>query len=299
MNIARRLAIYAVLVVILSSCFDPPEYSVIPQIEFNDIAFVDVGDFSAQDSLILWIDFKDGDGDLGLSPNDPRHISEPYHDSDYFLEDGSGGLIPIPKEVRYTDIPPMLKLTGQQGKLASIRTRKKPLYSYLPGWRGENCPASFVRNGVPDTIHYSYQKIYISEEDGHIIDNTYQIIDTLTAQDFPDIYIVEDTVLVKPNPLHNNIRVDWLVQGNDGNFHLFDWSEVSCTPIFNARFPVLEDETRAIEGTLQYTMKTFGLVPLFSIKTLKLRITIWDRALHKSNVVETPPFTLNDIRRGG
>lgn len=299
MNIVRRLSIYALVVVILNSCFDPPEYSAIPQIEFNDIAFYSPGDFSDQDSLVLWIDFKDGDGDLGLHPDDPVHISEPYHDANYFVEDGNGGLVAIPKAVRYTDIPPMLKLTGQQGKLATVRTRKKPLYSYLPGFIGDNCPATFVRNGVTDTIRYTYEKIYISEEDGHIIDDTYHIDDTLTAPDFPDIYVVWDTVLIKPNPYHDNIRVDWLVQQNDGSFKTFDWTEVNCGPIFEARFPVLEDRTRAVEGTLQYAMKSFGLLTLFSIKTLKLRVTIWDRALHQSNVIETPPFTLNDIRRSG
>jgi hypothetical protein len=299
MNIARRLSIYAVLVVILNSCFDPPEYSAVPQIEFNDIAFYEVGDFSEQDSLVLWIDFKDGDGDLGLNSKDPSHISDPFHDANYFVEDGSGGLIPIPKAVRYTDIPPMLKLSGQQGKLATVRTRKKPLYTYLPAYDGDNCPVRFIRNGIADTVRYSYERIYISEEDGHIIDGTYNIEDTLRAQDFPDIYVVRDTVLIKPNPYHDNIWVDWLIQGNDGSFTVFDWSEVSCGTIFEARFPVLEDRTRAVEGTLQYSMKSFGLLPLFSIKTIKLRITIWDRALHKSNVIETPPFTLNDIRRSG
>lgn len=295
MNIVRRLSKSAVLLVILSSCFDPPEYSVIPQIEFNSLAFIEVGDFSDPDSLILSIDFKDGDGDLGLGSTD---ISDPFHDSDYFLEDGGGGLIRIPTELRYSDIPPMLKMSGEQGKLASARTPKKPLYTYLPTFQGDGCPHPYIRNGVPDTAYYKYEYIYISEEDGYVIDNTYQVVDTLSAPELPDIYIVLDTVLYKPNPYHNNIRVDWLVQNNDGSFSVFDWTQISCAPVFNARFPVLEDRTRAVEGTLRYAMTSIGFLQLFSIKTLKLRVTIWDRALHRSNVIETPQFTLNDIRRG-
>jgi hypothetical protein len=31
---------------------------------------------------------------------------------------------------------------------------------------------------------------------------------------------------------------------------------------------------------------------------MKLRVQIKDRALHKSNVIETPAFTLDKIRKG-
>jgi len=51
---------------LLTSCFDPPQYSPIPVIEFDNIVFKDVSDPEA-DSLILTIRFKDGDGDLGLN----------------------------------------------------------------------------------------------------------------------------------------------------------------------------------------------------------------------------------------
>jgi len=296
MNIGRRLSICAVLVVILNSCFDPPEYSVIPQIEFNSVVFVEVGGFSDPDSLILAIDFKDGDGDLGLGKTD---ISDPFHDSNYYLEDGGGGLIRIPTELRYSDIPPMLKMDGEQGKLASVRTPKKPLYTYLPTFQSDGCPHPYIHSGVRDTVYYKYAKIYISEEDGHVIDNSYQIIDTLKAPDFPDIYVVEDTILFKPNPFHNNIRVEFLVQNNDETYSKFDWSQVACGTTFDGRFPVVEDRTRAVEGTIRYSMTSIGFLQLFSIRNLKLRVTIWDRALHQSNVIETRPFTLNDIRKGG
>jgi hypothetical protein len=285
-----------VLVVILISCFDPPEYSIVPQIAFNDIVFIEVGDFSDPDSLILSIDFKDGDGDLGLGNTD---ISDPFHDSDYYLEDGGGGLVRIPTELRYSDIPPMLKMSGEEGKLATSRTPFKPLYSYLPTFQADGCPHPFIRNGSPDTIYYKYVDVYISEEDGYVIDDSYHITDTLSAPDLPDIFVVRDTVLYKPNPFHNNIRVEWLVQNNDGSFSEFDWSQISCSTGYDGRFPVLEDRTRAVEGTLRYAMTSIGFLQLFSIKTLKLRVTIWDRALHQSNIIETRQFTLNDIRKGG
>src|SRR5690606_37302307 len=121
-----------------NSCFDPPEYSIVPSIEYQSIEFIEVGGFSDPDSLILYIDFRDGDGDLGLSNGD---VAAPYHDSNFYLEDGAGGFTRVATELRYSDIPPMISLSGEQGKLVTARTRNKPLYAYLP---------EFDRNGCPD-----------------------------------------------------------------------------------------------------------------------------------------------------
>lgn len=54
----------------LLSCFDPPEYPLTPEIEYQNLVFVDVPDASEPDSLLLFIKFRDGDGNLGLQPNE-------------------------------------------------------------------------------------------------------------------------------------------------------------------------------------------------------------------------------------
>jgi hypothetical protein len=80
---------------LLASCFDPPQYSPIPVIEFDNIVFKDLSDPSASDSLILTIRFKDGDGNLGLDPNEQGCYqiggqSVCYNDKFYYkLADGS------------------------------------------------------------------------------------------------------------------------------------------------------------------------------------------------------------------
>lgn len=61
------LGIVIVLGLSLFSCFDPPEYSVVPEIEFERLSFVET---SGVDSLILFIKFRDGDGNLGLDPSE-------------------------------------------------------------------------------------------------------------------------------------------------------------------------------------------------------------------------------------
>ena len=53
----------------LYSCFDPPEYNLTPEIVFENLIFKETPDLSDADSLILFLQFKDGDGNLGLDAN--------------------------------------------------------------------------------------------------------------------------------------------------------------------------------------------------------------------------------------
>ena len=70
MKFTLGLGLVIVLGLGLSSCFDPPEYSNIPEIEFENLVFKETPDLSDADSLILFIKFRDGDGNLGLQPSE-------------------------------------------------------------------------------------------------------------------------------------------------------------------------------------------------------------------------------------
>jgi hypothetical protein len=62
------------MILIISACQKAPEYPVTPQIEFSKInRYVVNNPFSSVpiDSIIITVNFKDGDGDLGLLPNLP------------------------------------------------------------------------------------------------------------------------------------------------------------------------------------------------------------------------------------
>jgi len=105
-----------------------------------------------------------------------------------------------------------------------------------------------------------------------------------------------DTFYYKKNPSYANIDVEFWVKEGSG-YKLFDWEKEFCTISFNQRFPVLSDKEGPLEGSLQYAMVTSGMKTLFSIKTLKLKIRIRDRELNISNIIETPEFTLDKIKR--
>lgn len=70
-----------------TSCISPPDnFPSVPEIEFSTIEYVQT---SAQDSLIVSVDFKDAEGDLGLSPTD---INPPFNPLIY-KRDVAGNLI--------------------------------------------------------------------------------------------------------------------------------------------------------------------------------------------------------------
>lgn len=70
-----------------TSCISPPEnFPSIPEIKFSTIEYVRT---SSQDSLIVSVDFKDAEGDLGLSPTD---INPPFNPLIY-KRDPAGNLI--------------------------------------------------------------------------------------------------------------------------------------------------------------------------------------------------------------
>ena len=79
-----------VLLFILSlgfSCVSPPEnFPTIPEISFNNLEYAETND---ADSLIITLNFKDAEGDLGLNP---REITPPFNELEYQV-DNQGTLI--------------------------------------------------------------------------------------------------------------------------------------------------------------------------------------------------------------
>jgi hypothetical protein len=239
MKVIRGLGLFAIILTGAGACFNPPDFPVTPQIEFESIRYKEVGTGSDAkfDSLILTVSFKDGDGNLGLAADETGCVSEDicYNNKFYFKKISNGQF------VTYKD------------------KRTNPDFSTYPAFvKPFNCTNWEVRTdkGVTDTLYFEL------------------------------------------NPNHYNIEVDFLVKNGDGSFTEFDWRTEfdypNCGGTFDGRFPVLyKDEPGSpLEGKIRYGMVSPGFKALFSIKTLKLRVQIKDRALNKSNIVETAEFTL-------
>jgi len=117
--------------------------------------------------------------------------------------------------------------------------------------------------------------------------------------------VIEDTVYYVSNENHYNFLIDYMIKNQDGTFTRFPWESYlgypDCGQSFNGRFEPddlgidLRKES-PIEGNLTYRMLSLGFPVLLRNKVFKFRIRIKDRAFHTSNVVESPEYTLQDIK---
>lgn len=215
--------IHILFIPLVIGCVSPPDnFPTVPEITFEDMRFVTT---SGSDSLIVSIDFKDAEGDLGLNPTD---IDPPFQPIN-FIRDASGNLI------TYGNRPP-----------------EAPPFNPLD-W-------------VIDPL----------------VNNT----------------VVRDTIWVEQNPDHNNIFIRFFVKRN-GVFNEFRWEDSPFFTTFNGRFPTVFNNPNGqpVEGTLQYSMLSFGWQSIFRTDTIRIDIQIQDRALNKSNIVSSPEVTLNQITR--
>ena len=288
MKVIKGLVLFCFLTGVAVSCIDPPEFSNTPNIEFNKIQFKVTPDPSDADSLILYIDFRDGDGDMGL---DDTHRNDPYHERNFFFEDvANGKLTPVGTVLQsvdkapYPEFIPMI-VTVPTGKLVTYSTRKKPGFGFLPQFSPSD----------DDCINYTTKQfLIIAPSAKNAIDASYKIVDTLRDQSLNQYYVLKDTLYFQPNLNHYNIIVRFY-QSSGGPFTEFSWEDQFCTT-FNGRFPVLTDKIgQPLEGTIRYAMTSTGFTPLFSIKNLRLDVIVKDRAFNKDSI-RTPEFTLDKIK---
>lgn len=85
----KLLSVFIVIIPVLfiaTACYRAPDFPEVPEISFNDIKFYDT---PSQDSLVLTINFQDGDGDLGLRGHENDQPFNPY----FFIFEGGRPLM--------------------------------------------------------------------------------------------------------------------------------------------------------------------------------------------------------------
>jgi hypothetical protein len=71
-----KLSIFIVIACFIVSCVGTPEYPITPQVTLNNVIKKRVID---GDSIIIAVDFKDGDGDLGLADDETSGLYSFYN----------------------------------------------------------------------------------------------------------------------------------------------------------------------------------------------------------------------------
>ncbi len=82
----NKILLIAFVSFLVSSCVGEPQFSYVPEIGFNNIRIITTekpGDLGTtkKDSVIITIDFKDGDGDLGFTDADYQALIKKTGDS--------------------------------------------------------------------------------------------------------------------------------------------------------------------------------------------------------------------------
>jgi hypothetical protein len=253
----------ASLLLSLGSCFDPPIYPLAPQVSFDGIRFVQI---EGQDSLVLSFDFRDGDGDIGLSDDDN---TPPFHRVNLILDSTAtfvfneqvGGFVVEDVSTGFVEF-------GDEGN-------KNPYYlvsnfGTLVGVYSED-PIVLPDFGCRDYIP-------VTDVEG----------DTTGADK-------QDTLLIEPNEFLNNINITFLRQRNGQLEDITGaFAPDACSDPFDSRIPIFDTDNlgRPLDGTINYPMLSSGFISNFLNDSIIIEFYIYDRALNRSNIERTQPFTL-------
>lgn len=270
------------LLIILYSCSDnAPEIPVEPSIEFESVQFIHGSQHA--DTIKVSFKYTDGDMDLGLAQ---QQTDSPFHELNFFYA--------INGETEYRKIPGKRLETGSRGYLME---RPVPLITRRMAKLNGVDTAS-----LPHLCSKYYTlNVYYTEQG-----NLETFYNKIEFSPHDNLYVVSDTFLVDRNVNYYNIEVDFLVKRSQA-FEEFDLVKESCVT-YDGRFPVLTGIKKGSRrrdgvftavafsshmGTVTYAMPGFSFKHFCGNNPLKLRIKIRDRALHESNVIETPEFTID------
>lgn len=256
----RNVFIVLILVWTVDACLKQPEYSVVPEIELQDLAFKP-GDINKQiqDTLIITLKFRDGDGDLGIGAQDSGNLE--FYNPLYKAYDTTNISSQGYTNDKTSPLPGAFKFINYYAK------KHIKGFDTLPDLNCNNWEQLLTTGAQPkvkDTIYIQQNlrayniivKISTSTDGGH----SYTPYDPAAAFTFP---------------------------GCNVNF-------------FNGSFPDLSSDRgkkSPLDGTLTYKIQSFALKSTFSIKTLKLDVLIKDRAFNPSDTAEMKGFTLGSITK--
>ena len=212
----------------LTACLEAPEFGDPPRLTGIEVYFKEVE--RQPDSLVVRVDFEDGDGDLGVSGRE--------NDVDDYIP------IPNPDDGGF--------------------------------W--------FYDQDNPDPRLPEYNCRLYQDRD---LDLTDGVVDL-------------DTIRADYNEAYYNYSIT-LYTKVDGQYEEYDFLIERCSAPLGGRFPPLRDDfsvDRPLKGTIQWGSADFYKL-LFRDDTLRLDVTIRDRAGNVSNVITKEDFTLEGITRSG
>jgi hypothetical protein len=243
---------------LVGSCFEPPEFSIFPEIEVENVRVKNIADPTQPDSLIISINFKDGDGNIGI---DGSENGPPFHERWFFLKNPSptcepGVAAPCTK-ISFID----------QTNLANYITYKLR----RAGTPYDTLPAL---SQPSDCLKY----VVLRNSNNAAIDTLYSQLNSRYFNLFISVYVKNGATFQKyefNNAAYPNCDIYGL----------------------NSRLPILAKDGDVnsklpLEGIITYKLTSASFTPLIG-KTLMLRIQIMDRDGNLSNIDDSNEFNFN------
>lgn len=277
-----RLLVIVFCGTLVSSCFDPPEYPNTPEISFKSVNFVK-GGFNSDgnpisDTVILILNFKDGDGNIGVSSDE---LQPPFNDRWYYTREN------LSRDNTLND-----DCTSYNKKCWFLNPTITEFDKYVDYSDLRSNPSyDTLKNFVKPYNCTNWEVVYYDHDNDPSTDT-----------------VPLDTLFFTLNPHYNNIFVKFEIK-NDNPANpanpfdtQFDETQFFTYPLcgirpFDGRIPVLFDATTKdtpLEGTIRYAIPSVSFQTIFGSKTLRLRVYIEDRSLNKSNEVVTSEFDVRD-----
>ncbi len=267
-----------------------------PKISYKNLIFKETPANNKPDSLILFFDFQDGDGDIGLFENESN---PPFHDFDFIIDNNN---LPVTFSSEFE--PPFQRLVPS----LIPGPQKKKFFRLNPEFFSDedSRPTNFdCQEYVIDSVREDYFPVLPYEDSDFIKILKDTIRDengdiAFDSQGNPKLITVLDTFFVAKNHHNKNIDVDFY-RKSSGIYEFIDWTRIfdvnGCGLSFNARFPIFAPERvgKSTEGTIKYGMLSNGFRLVLRNDTFQIRVTIRDRALNTSNTTESPDLTLQQI----
>ena len=240
--------LYLLLFLAVGGCFEPPQFSIIPNIDVESARVKEVAGANTPDSLIIKIIFQDGDGDIGL---DGSENAPPFHERWFFLKNPSptcepGVAAPCTK-ISFIDQSNLSNYITY-----SLRRQGAP-YDTLP---------AFVQP-------YDCQNYVVLRNANNVaIDTLYSELNDRYFNLFIDVDIKNGADYI-PFKFNNAPYPNCNIYG------------------LNSRLPILAKDGDVnsklpLDGVITYKLTSTSFTPLIG-KTLRLRIIVMDREGHKSN----------------
>jgi hypothetical protein len=211
-------------------------------------------------------------------------LSSCYEEPDFPMEPRLVGFDgPIGEGIRYVDVPETqadslifrIRFEDGDGNLGISANESNPLFSQ---------PIFYPADNEGDFIRFDPAVHDFDCRDWDFV--------TIVGLD-----TINDTVRIEFNPNYYNFEVELYVKEENG-FELFDFrGPPLCRQPLGGQFPPLKDNfenTKPLEGVIQYGFRSIALINLFRNDTLKVAVRIKDRDLNVSNTIESEPFTLPD-----